>query len=121
MGLDTTHECWSGSYGAFGRWRHKLAEVAGYGDLSEYIGFGGDKSWPENGDALIVLLNHSDCEGEIAAADCAPLADRLEGLLDSLDIAGAGGGHIGNYGDKTRAFIAGLRDAAALNEPVEFF
>ena len=30
MGLDTTHGCWHGAYSAFQRWRHKLAEVAGY-------------------------------------------------------------------------------------------
>lgn len=29
MGLDTTHDCWHGSYTAFNRWRHKIAELAG--------------------------------------------------------------------------------------------
>ena len=70
-------------------------------------------------DALHVLLDHSDCEGEIAAADCAPLANRLEELL--LDLPdGDGGGHIGNWREKTQEFIDGLRLAASLNEPVEF-
>ena len=30
MGLDTTHDCWHGSYGAFSRWREQLAIAAGY-------------------------------------------------------------------------------------------
>lgn len=70
--------------------------------------------------ALETLLNHSDCDGEIAAADCAPLADAMELLLPALEIAGEGGGHIGNYVDKTKQFIAGLRDAAENHESVEF-
>ena len=69
-------------------------------------------------DPLLVLLNHSDCEGEILAKDCAPLADRLEALLPLL--TGDGGGHIGSYQEKTRTFITGLREAAAAGENVGF-
>lgn len=69
-------------------------------------------------DILHVLLDHSDCEGEIAAADCGPLADRLEELLPLLE--GDGGGHIGSYREKTQTFIDGLRLAASQNEAVEF-
>lgn len=69
-------------------------------------------------DPLIVLFAHSDCEGEIQAEFCAPLADRLEELLPLLE--GDGGGHIGAYRDKTQTFIDGLRKAAAADEPVEF-
>lgn len=66
-------------------------------------------------DPLIVLLAHSDCEGEIQANFCAPLADRLEELLPLLGDE-EGGGHIGAYADKTRTFIDGLRRAADLGE-----
>jgi len=115
MGLDTSHDCWSGSYGSFGAWRAKLAEVAGFGDLNSYEGFGGSRQWPQTNDALIVLLNHSDCDGEIAAEYCAPLADRLEGLLPAMEVAG------GLHSERTRRFIEGLRVAAEANESVEFF
>lgn len=71
-------------------------------------------------DPLIVLLAHSDCEGQIQAEFCAPLADRLEQLLPLLG-DDEGGGHVGLYRDKTQTFINGLRKAAAANEPVEFF
>lgn len=136
MGLDTTHDCWHGAYSAFHRWRRKLAEVAGYGNLCDYAGFfipgryssavdatpglTEAKPWPDNGDVLIELLNHSDCNGHLSAEICGPLADRLEQLLPALQVAGDGAGHIGGYAEKTETFIAGLRAAAAAGEPVEF-
>ena len=70
-------------------------------------------------DPLHALLDHSDCEGSIAASDCAPLADRLEELLSELP-AEDDPGHIGNWRAKTETFIAGLRLAASKNEDVEF-
>lgn len=71
------------------------------------------------GDPIVTLLNHSDCDGEIAASDCAPLADRLASLLPLLPDEDAGG-HIGNWRAKTQTFIDGLRLAAAAGEPVGF-
>ena len=48
MGLDTTHDCWHGSYSAFTRWRNKLAEVAGYTFHHDVINFGSDKPFATN-------------------------------------------------------------------------
>lgn len=122
MGLDTSHGYWHGAYSAFMRWRVKLSEVAGYGvniymppDYSAAV-----DAAHEKGDPLAKLLWHSDCDGEIPWEDCSPLADALEKLLPALEKAGEAGGHIGNYADKTKLFISGLRDAAALEESVEF-
>lgn len=64
------------------------------------------------------LLYHSDCDGEITAESCGPIADALEALLPKLN--GDHGGHIGDIKAKTQRFIDGLRDAAAKNEAVEF-
>lgn len=69
-------------------------------------------------DILYVLLHHSDCEGELPADVCGPLADRLEELLPRL--SGDFGGHVGDIREKTQKFIDGLRLAASRNEPVEF-
>lgn len=69
---------------------------------------------------LLWLLRHSDCDGEIPADQCAAIADDLETLLPKLDQLEPAGGHIGIWGEKTRAFIAGLRLAASRGEPVEF-
>ena len=87
MSLKVSHGCWSGSYGEFYRWRKRLCEAAGYGDMRDYRGHGGRKWWPED-DALWLLLAHSDCEGEIPWEGCGRLADRLEELLPALDADG---------------------------------
>ena len=68
---------------------------------------------------LYELLHHSDCDGDIPADKCAAIADALEALIPSLP-AGDAGGHIGNWRDKTAQFVAGLRDAALANEPLDF-
>lgn len=69
-------------------------------------------------DVLYVLLDHSDCDGDIPADQCEPLANRLEELLPLLH--GDGGGHVGDYRQTTERFIKGLRLAASLGEAVEF-
>lgn len=140
MGLDTTHDAWHGAYGAFSRWRDKLAEAAGYA-LAEVkddtfpgayrttvlLDWGHLKTdddlfgeWEETpDDPLIVLIAHSDCEGVIHPEQAAPLADRLEELLPSLP-DGDAPGHIGNWREKTQKFIDGLRDAVSKGEDLEF-
>lgn len=137
MGLDTTHDCWHGPYSAFSRWRNGLAEVAGYeifpivyddlikrdtimidwGHIPEGALMGDWKRTPD--DPLLVLIAHSDCEGVIHPEQAAPLAERLEGLMDQLskeiDFS-----HGASYQDKTRKFIDGLRLAVSRGEDVEF-
>jgi hypothetical protein len=136
MGLDTSHNAWHGAYGAFSRWRNKIAEAAGYeiakvegqyglretilidwGHIAEENYYG---EWDEvPSDPLILLIAHSDCEGVIHPEHARLLADRLEGLIPLLpdeDVLG----HIGNYRSKTRQFVDGLRAAVAANEDVDF-
>lgn len=119
MGLDTTHDCWHGPYGAFSRWRIHLHHLL-TGDAEDEMNLNAawtrgdyaDQSIPIN-----VLMNHSDCEGSIAVADCGPLADALEELLPRVtDPEGALPYNV----PKTEEFIAGLRCAAKLGEDVEF-
>ena len=140
MGLDTSHDCWHGAYSAFTRWRNEIAKAAGYMVLPVDWGDGrlidsvmlewhriteanlnGD--WEATpADPLLVLFAHSDCKGEIRPAQAGPLADALEALLPKLaDMPD--GGHIGargGYIEVTRKFIAGLREAAAAGESVDF-
>lgn len=68
---------------------------------------------------LHLLLRHSDCDGSIPASECAGLADALEELLPRIN-SGYDAGHIGNFRDKTQAFIDGLRLAAERKEDVRF-
>ncbi len=137
MGLDTSHDCWHGAYSAFSRWRNEIAMAAGYmvGDVKYENGFTSKTVLVDWGhvteanlagqwdatpaDPLMVLIAHSDCEGVIKPAQAGPLADRLESLLPKLPTEDAPG-HIGNWRDKTQAFIDGLRAAAKAGEDVEF-
>lgn len=59
---------------------------------------------------LHILLHHSDCEGEIEAEDCEPIAAALEKLLPL----------VGDWRDKTQQFVDGLRRAAKAGENVDF-
>lgn len=158
MGLDTSHDCWHGSYGAFMRWRCKIAEVAGLpplqwmegfynwscissddaGSAIKAIGFESEHAWSRDllsafysagslpikweclkPSPLHILLNHSDTDGEIRTSDCNGIADALEELITKLPDVDAGG-HIGNWREKTRTFVDGLRLAAKNNENVDF-
>jgi hypothetical protein len=141
MGLDTSHDCWSGAYSAFSRWRDELARAAGYTfrtypedpmpwrkyvaeinwDALEYKNYQGE--WdriPE--DPLILLLAHSDCDGEIKPEHALLLADRLEQLLPALPDESTATGHIERCGWRgtTQRFIDGLRQASAAGEAVDF-
>jgi len=146
MGLDTSHDAWHGAYSAFMRWRQKLTEVAGLPPLELMEGFFEKSNYRDpfrqlaeefpnlaevfyrslpikwnclKPSPLYELLYHSDCEGEIPASSCGPIADELEKLLPLLP-KGDAGGHIGDFRDKTQQFIDGLRAAAAANEPLDF-
>lgn len=120
MGLDTSHDYWSGGYVSYFRWRLALARAAGF-KMREDPMFGEVWEPGPKGDVLNDLLQHSDCEGKISWKLCGPIATRLEALLPALAKLGDGGGRIGNYEEKTKQFIKGLRDAASKKENVEYF
>lgn len=106
MGLGTTHGCWHEPYSSFYQWRYLLKEVANI--PPEHL----------RPDVLYMLLNHSDCEGDIPSALCGLIADRLEELLPLMaEEPGPGGDR---YQRLTQQFIDGLRLAAKLGEDVEF-
>jgi len=136
MGLDTSHGCWSGPYSAFHRWRRRIAEVAGLGDLDHYEGFQGtlgeralntETKRFEESHPLTPLLSHSDCDGKIDSKDCTGIADALEALLPVLEGFAKheqdARVRIANewYVSKTKEFAEGLREAATAGEDVEFY
>jgi hypothetical protein len=144
MGLWCSHDCWDGSYSAFLRWRHTVAQAAGYkireandeeravGIYSPTVDIDWDMFKPEHyqgewggfvpgDDPLLYLIVHSDCDGVIHPEQGVHIAARLEQLLPKLDDSGAG--HIARDGGMkavTQRFIDGLRKAHANGEDVEF-
>jgi hypothetical protein len=151
MGLDTTHDCWHGPYSSFDRLRIALQRAAGWSLEEDSRGYlrstvinwatitdanimGEWDAIPE--DPLVVLIAHSDCDGQIPVAALLPLAERLEGLAATMTPGqGQKPEHWLNelgYPERparatydgereaTLRFAAGLRRAAALGETVEF-
>lgn len=120
MGLDTSHNCWHGSYSSFRSWREAVARAAEYDELSSYHGYGGKRIWPE-GDVLVTLLNHSDCDGIILHRLTGALADRLEILLPKIreqDVPVVPA-FLSNVA-RTEQFVTGLRLASKRGEDVKF-
>jgi hypothetical protein len=139
--LDVSHGCFSGSYSSFGWFREEVAKAAGWPPLRLMEGYfdlddvyerltlaemrriveaskDAPIPWtPYQDDPLYVLLGHSDCDGKIAAADCAAIADRLEAIRPKLVIASGISKRLVQIADR---FIAGLRCASADVEDVVF-
>lgn len=74
--LRIRHETWqpddpSWAYGGFMRFRKRLATGIGI-DLEEMFGFSeeGGRMWGDIDSPLVAFLNHSDCDGELSAAEC---------------------------------------------------
>lgn len=131
MGLDTTHDCWHGSYGGFSAFRKELGRAAGF-DVANYdwdsitndqlLGHWGDHPPviqngiydPPRHDPILYLLLHQDCEGEIEWRNLAGLKESLEKLRDS-------GHRFTDYTDKCLdQFIEGLGVAIHCGESVGF-
>jgi hypothetical protein len=134
MGLDTSHDCWHGSYSSFSQWRRYLGELARiqYKSFEMDLGFkykymepdidwsiytkqnikGKWKETPK--DPIMILICHSDCEGSIKIEQLKPLKDRLEELLPLMDPLNE------YFIGKTKSFIKGLEKAIQANEDVEF-
>lgn len=115
MGLDTTHNAFHGPYSSFGQFRTKLAEHIGI-TLADMEGFGGNKSFDMVEDDVKILLDHSDCDGEISPADCAKLSKRLDEILKELEPTD----NWFSLYNFVKTFSEGCKTAAANNEPIEF-
>ena len=137
MGLDVTHGCWSGPYSAFNRWREAIEGAAGITatHLAAFLGVTEERlatdraavpesilcgEWEQDPpDVLFILSLHHDCDGIIPLRFCAPLAERLEGLLPLLpqdDVPGLPHG----LQARTQRFVDGLRSAASRGDDVRF-
>ncbi len=144
MGLDTTHDCWHGAYSAFMRFRENLASAIGL-ELRQMEWFTDNgRPFPAKEiEPLVILLMHSDCDGDIEVEDLLPLAARLEEVATLIEsgappddatglsitrtsdgiVVERHGGHLTRNGGTVgaaRTFAEGCRLAASLGEKVGF-
>lgn len=136
MGLDTSHNCWHGSYGSFKRFRGLVAEAAkehyGYEPdydahpFRAYMGWWDfehehqrESDWHPLTEPLDGFFIHSDCDGWIFPHHAGLIADRLEPLVGYLDDGEPAFGQ-GSPRAVLRQFIAGLREAWENGDVVGF-
>ena len=143
MGLDTSHDCWHGPYSAFMRWRTMLAAEIGLplplmrGFCSSFKAMPDDAiklrdyppiEWPSAAsEPLVMLLNHSDCDGEIAWEVCEAIAGRLDEIVETvikrdglLAVVGSARADYDGFVAACERFAAGCRKAHAAKENVRF-
>lgn len=115
MGLDTSHDCWHGPYSSFMEWREELhrytAPIREHTLSEAWEHHDYDGQYPIN-----VLMNHSDCDGEIEHKDCKPLAEALQKIADVMPQRA----FYDRSKPATERFIAGLLLAHEKGENVDF-
>lgn len=88
MGLNFNHSDARWSYEGFDRFRKRLATRIGI-NLYDMQGFssptGKSLSWDDVFDPIKLLLNHSDCSGNLSPVECAVVAPRLRQLIEEWD------------------------------------
>lgn len=118
MGLDTTHDAFSGAYSAFNRFRQIVAKAMGgsypFHEVPLILSDGSvilepdqtrfyvPMSWDdfqETKPGLAAFLVSNDCEGEFPPEVCKQMADELTELLPQIaKLDDGGGGHIERAG-----------------------
>ncbi|TGB00386.1 hypothetical protein E4665_01535 [Sporolactobacillus shoreae] len=111
MGLNFSHCDAHWSYGLFHDFREKLAREIGM-DLNRMEGFGGNTRFSDFDDAIIPLLNHSDCEGEMTAKECSQVAPRLRELVADWSEE--------DYVEEALSLAGGMELAARNDQPLIF-
>lgn len=117
MGLDTSHNAWSGSYSSFNSWRTWLAKKCGF-RISDMVGFGGSTEWTVEQAAhpLYSLLSHSDCDGELSVEECKAVQHGLAQIISEYN-----GGEEDKYMiDNCIQFRNGCNLAISKKEPIGF-
>lgn len=131
MGVRFTHTDAHWSYTGFARFRSALAAFEGI-DLDRMEGFkpyGASDGWTGRpwsavDAALKPLLDHSDCDGELAPDECRQIATRLRAVIDELwpaDTATFAIDPEAHFNRSNGLLLAdGMEAAAAADEPLEF-
>jgi hypothetical protein len=118
MGLDTTHDCWHGSYSSFGTFRKELAKSIGE-DYENLLGLGGSKTPEQVNHPINPLLFHSDCDGELSVEECESIVQGIDMILEGLKPREDDETEYGFRG-RLIQFKEGCQEAISLGEKVEF-
>lgn len=112
MGLDFSHCDARWAYSGFNRFRNRLSAAINI-NYENMEGCGGDQKWEEIKDAILPLLNHSDCDGELSPEECKTIAPRLLEIIAPWP---------NDDYDKIQAteLAEGMQWAASKNENLEF-
>lgn len=118
MGLDTSHNCWHGSYSSFNKFRYSLGRQIGV-NLDEYNGYGkGEiKELTSIKHDLLPLFNHSDCEGELTVKESEQIVKGLNSVLENFNEEF---GLPYDFKNKIIQFRDGCLDAISKNEIIDF-
>ena len=139
MGLDTTHGCWNGGYGAFNKFRYGLGKLIGI-NLDDYYGYRNSDKTPPYKDLVTInngigpLLDHSDCDGELTPSECQRIFDGMQQIVDDSKNDIKLKDDVDDYqynvyeineekwlSMKIHKFMDGCREAIVANENVEFY
>lgn len=98
MGLDVSHDAFSGAYSAFNRFRQIVAKAWG-GSYPPHDDKTLDREWvylPDGGGngehpGLVAFLSSSDCDGEFSPKVAGMIADEMEALLPRIKELDDGG------------------------------
>ncbi len=85
MGLDFSHARAHWSYSGFNDFRERLAKHVNF-NLNDMDGFGGTRDWSGIDDALVPLLNHSDCDGHLTPRQCRKVFPRVLEIVMDWDL-----------------------------------
>lgn len=117
MGLDTTHNAFSGAYSSFNSWRTWLSKKCGF-HLRDMVGFGGTTEWTVEKAAhpLYPLLSHSDCDGELTVEECKTVQRGLAEIITQYN----GDEEDKDMIDACIRFRNGCNLAISKKEPIKF-
>ena len=118
MGLDTSHNCWHGPYGAFHRFRKELGNQIGI-DIEQYAQYNKAATLDlrDIEHDIIPLLNHSDCDGELTVEESAQIVAGLNAILKNKKESPGADTY---FWDNIIKFRAGCLEAISKNEVIEF-
>lgn len=133
MGLNISHDAFSGAYSSFNRFRWFVMKSIG-GSWPPHEDESLDRNmfyWPEgfveeDHPGLCEFFRHSDCDGDIGVKMCRLVANELEAILpqiEKLEQSHEAFGHIardGGYAAVTRKFIDGCRLANKKRQKLRF-